>query len=183
MIIVAVLLMVVLLLLAVLVDGARLLQERQELIRVADAAGKAGLIPVGDHMVTQVVNAQTAAATQSGSTPAGTNTPGPTPTPTPDLDDFFGWLNADHRKTLVAPPMRTVVATQVRGYAERNDRGPSHPEIQDFQVDYPHQYQASDPEIQVQVRIHRKVAIIFASLLGLDEGVITGESKQGIPQR
>lgn len=117
-IIVAVLLMVILLMLALIIDGARLMVEQQELKRAADAAGKAGLIVVGDRMVTQVVSAQTAAANLTlTATPAG-STPGPTLTPTPAPDDFYSWLNDDHRETLVAPPMQTLVATHVLGSVE-----------------------------------------------------------------
>ena len=123
MVIVAVLLIVILLFLAVIVDGARIMVEQRELSRAADAAGKAGLILVGDRMVTQVVDAQTVAAEITlTSTPMGA-TPGPTLTPTPGSDDFFEWLTDDHRMTLVAPPMQTLVATHVLGSLEENGLG------------------------------------------------------------
>jgi hypothetical protein len=182
-IIVAVLLMVILLFLAVLIDGARIMIEQQELKRAADAAGKAGLIVVGDQMVTQVIVAQTAAAGVTlTATPAG-STPGPTLTPTPDQDDFFDWLTDEHRMTLIAPPMQTVVATHVLGSAEENGLGLSNPAVTELDITYPEGYDLSDEDIFLSVRIERAVSIIFGSILNLTEGVISGEAKQSIPQR
>ena len=182
-IIVAVLLMVILLFLALIIDGARLMVEQQELKRAAEAAGKAGLIFVGDRMVTQVVSAQTAAASLTlSATPPG-STPGPTLTPTPAPNDFFGWLTDFHRATLVAPPMRTLVATYVLGSAEDNGFGPSNPAVAEFEVDYPHQYHPGDQHLQIYIRIKRVAAVIFGSILNLDEGVLSGDAKQSIPQR
>lgn len=182
-IIVAVLLMVILLFLALIIDGARLMVEHQELKRAAEAAGKAGLIVVGDRMVTQVVSAQTAAASLTlTATPAG-STPGPTLTPIPAPDDFYSWLTEDHRATLVAPSMRTLVATYVLGSAEKNGFGLSNPAVTEFEVDYPHQYHPGDQHLQIYIRIKRVVAVIFGSILNLDEGVLSGDTKQSIPQR
>lgn len=182
-IIVAVLLMVILLFLALIIDGARLMVEHQELKRAAEAAGKAGLIVVGDRMVTQVVSAQTAAASLTlTATPAG-STPGPTLTPIPAPDDFYSWLTEEHRATLVAPSMRTLVATYVLGSAEKNGFGLSNPAVTEFEVDYPHQYHPGDQHLQIYIRIKRVVAVIFGSILNLDEGVLSGDTKQSIPQR
>ncbi len=182
-IIVAVLLVVVLTILAVIIDGARLMVEQQEINRAADAAGKAGLIIVGDKMVTQVVAAQTAAAGITlTATPVG-STPGPSLTPTPAADDFFSWINDDHRKTLVAPPMQTQVATHVLGSVEENDHGLSNPVITGLEITYPDHYLMGDQNIQIAVRIDRVVAVIFGSLFNLDEGVLSGNTKQNIPQR
>jgi hypothetical protein len=182
-IIVAVLLVVVLIILAVVIDGARLLVEQQEIDRAADAAAKSGLIVVGDQMVTQVVQAQTAAASITlTATPLG-STPGPTLTPTPEADDFFAWMDDDHRKTLVAPPMQTLVATHVLGSAEENGLGPSNPVVTGMEITYPDNYHPGDKNIQVDVKIHRVVAILFGNLLNLSEGALSGQSKQTIPQR
>lgn len=182
-IIVAVLLVVVLTILAVIIDGARLLVEQQEINRAADAAGKAGLIVVGDQMVTQVVAAQTAAASITlTATPIG-STPGPTLTPTPAADDFFSWINNDHRLTLVAPPMQTLVATHVMGSAEENDHGLSNPVITGLEINYPDHYLIGDQNIQIDVRINRVVAIMFGALFNLEEGALSGNTKQNIPQR
>ncbi len=182
-IIVAVLLVVVLLFLAVIIDGSRLMVEQQELNRAADAAGKAGLIIVGNQMVTQVVSAKTAAAVITlTATPPGI-TPGPTLTPTPGPDDFFSWINDDHRKTLVAPPMQTLVATYVLGSAEENGFGLSNPAVTELEISYPDQYHPGDAFLQIDVRIKRIVAVMFGSLLNLDKGVLSGNTKQNIPQR
>jgi len=182
-IILALLLVVVLTILAVIIDGARLMIEQQEIKRIADAAGKAGLIIVGDHMITQVVAAQTAAASITLTATPIDSTPGPTLTPTPAVDDFFSWINDDHRKTLVAPLMQTLVATHVLGSAEENDQGLSNPVITEIEITYPYQYLVGDQNIQIKVRIDRVVAILFGSLFNLDEGVLSGNTKQTIKQR
>lgn len=182
-IIVAVLLMITLLFLAVIIDGARLMMERQELKRVADAAGKAGLIVVGDQMVTQVVQVQTATAKVS-CTPTPTNsTPGPTYTPTDPGDGFYQWLDDDHRATLVAPPMQTLVTTHAIGCADENGLSLSHPAVKAVDVTYPYQYHSEDQHLQIYVRIKRKVTVMFGSLLGIPEGELSGDAKQSIPQR
>jgi len=180
-IIVAVLLVVVLIILALIIDGSRILVEQQELNRVADAAGKAGLIIVGDQMVTQVVCAQTAAASITlTATPVG-STPGPTLTPTPAADDFFSWINEDHKKILVAPPMQTLVATHVLGSAEENGFGFSNPVVTGLEISYPDGYLPGDQSIQISVRIDRLVVVIFGNLLNLKEGVLSGKTLQSIP--
>ncbi len=182
-IIVAVLLIAVLLFLAVIIDGSRLMIEQQELNRAADAAGKAGLIVVGDRMVTQVVSAQTAAASQTlTATPPG-STPGPTLTPTPAADDFYSWLTDDHRKTLVAPPMKTLVATYVLGSADENGLGLSNPAVTGLEITYPDQYTPDTQLLQIIVKVDRIVAIMFGSILNIEEGVLSGITKQSIPQR
>lgn len=181
-IIVAVLLVVVLTILAVIIDGARMMVEQQEINRAADAAGKAGLIIVGDRMVTQVVSAQTAAANVTlTSTPVG-STPGPTLTPTPAVDDFFSWMNDDHRQTLVAPPVQTLVATHVLGNAKENGFGLDNPMVTGLEISYPDGYQPGDQSIQISVRIDRLVVVMFGNLLNLNEGVLFGKSKQSIPK-
>lgn len=182
-IVVAVLLIVVLLFLAVIIDGSRLMVEQGELNRAADAAGKAGLIVVGDHMVTQVVSHQTALASITlTSTPEG-STPGPTLTPTPLSDEIFSWINDDHRKTLVSAPLQTLVATSVQGSLEDNGLGLSNPVVTGLEISYPYQYDAEGPSIQVKVQVDRDVAIMFGGLFNLEEGVLSGNTKQSIPQR
>jgi len=182
-IIVAVLLVVVLTILAVIIDGARLMVEQQELNRAADAAGKAGLIIVGDQMVIQVVEAQTAAAAITPTaTPLG-STPGPTLTPSPETENFFSWIDDDHRKTLIAPPMQTLVATHVMGSAEENGLGLSNPVVTDLKIIYPDQYHPGDQDLKIGIQIKRVAAVLFGNLLNLNEGVLTGNTKQSIPQR
>ena len=182
-VVVAVLLVVVLVFLALIIDGSRLMVEGNELNRAADAAGKAGLIVVGDLMVTQVVSHQTAMASITlTSTPEG-STPGPTLTSTPQADELLAWINDDHRKTLVAPPLQTMVATAVQGSLEDNGLGLSNPVVSDLQISYPHDYDPDGLAIQILVKVERTVAIMFGSVFNLEEGVLSGNSKQSIPQR
>jgi hypothetical protein len=182
-VVVAVLLVVVLLFLALIIDGSRLMVEQSELNRAADAAGKAGLIVVGDTMVTQVVSHQTALASVTlTSTPEGA-TPGPSLTPTPQSDEFFAWINDDHRMTLVAPPLQTMVATAVRGSLEDNSLGLSNPVVTNLEISFPDDYDPEGQAIQVYVKVDRVVAIMFGNLFELEEGELSGTSKQSIPQR
>jgi hypothetical protein len=182
-VIVAVLLVVVLLLVAVLIDGARLFVEQQEINRALDAAGKAGLIVVGDRMVTQVIAAQTAAASITPSpTPLGAS-PGPTGTATPAANDLSAWLTDEHRQTLVAPPLQTTIAAQVLDSLEENDLGLSNPQVIEVRVSYPLNYHPDDPTLELLLDLDRRVVIIFGRILNLNEGVLSGSSKQTIPQR
>ena len=178
-----VLLVVLLLFLAVLIDGARLLVEQQEINRSLDAAGKAGLIVVGDQMLTQVVSAQTAAASITPTATLSGNTPGPTPTATPPADDLYAWLTNDHRQTLVAPPLQTLVATHVLGSLVENGLGYNNPNVIDIAVSYPDSYHPGDQKLQILVDLDRRVVIIFGKILNLNEGVLSGRTKQTIPQR
>ena len=116
-------------------------------------------------------------------TPIG-STPGPTLTPTPEADDFFSWINDDHRKTLVAPPMQTLVATHVMGSAEENGHGLTNPLVTGLEISYPDQYLIWEISIsRSRVRIDRVVAIMFGDLFNLEEGAFSGNTKQNIPQR
>ena len=182
-VIVAVAMMVILLILALIIDGARLMVEGQELNRAADAAGKAGLIIVGDRMVTQVVAAQTASASITVLPTATGSTPGPTLTPTPDSDDFYSWMDDGDRSTLVSPPMQTLVATHVLGSAEENGLGFNNPVVTSLEISYPDGYHPTDQDIQIQVRIERTVAVIFGKILNFNQGVLSGLTRQKIPQR
>ncbi len=180
-IIVAVLLLGVLIVLALIIDGSRIMIEQQELNRSADAAGKAGLIIVGDQMLTQVVSAQTAAASIT-LTAAPVGSPlGPSLTPTPLPGEFFSWINEDHRKTLVAPPMQTLVATHVLGSAEENGFGLNNPAMTGLEISYPDGYHPGDLSIRISVRMDRLVVVMFGNLLNLNEGVLSGKTKQSIP--
>ena len=182
-IIVGALLVVLLIFLAVLVDGARLFVEQQEINRALDAAGKAGLIVVGDKMITQVVSAQTGAASFTPSaTPSG-GSPGHTPTKTPPADDLYAWLTDEHRQTLVAPPLQTIVATHALGSLDENGFGPDNPNLIDISVSYPDSYHPDDQTLNIFLYLDRRVVIIFGKILNLNQGVLSGSSKQTIPQR
>jgi len=189
-IVVAILLLVVLFFLAVIIDGARLMVEKHELDRAAAAAARAGIGLVGDQMVTQVVQAQTQAAIHL-CTPVPTQlpesqespTPRPTCTPTPSPNDFYAWLNDSHRATLVSPGMQTAVAEQVSSLADMNGLGYANPEILELEIDYPHQYSPGEHDLNIYVRIRRRVTVLFSSMLGLDQGELSGDTQQSIPLR
>jgi len=189
-IVVAIFLLVVLFFLAVIIDGARLMVEKHELDRAADAAARAGIGLVGDQMVTQVIQAQTQAAIQL-CTPVPTQLPEgqenqpalPTCTPTPSPKDFYAWLNESHRATLVSPNMQTAVAEQVSSLADMNGLGYANPHILELEIEYPHQYNPGEQDLNIYVRIQRRVTVLFSSLLGLDEGELSGDTQQSIPVR
>lgn len=184
-IVVAILLLVVLFFLAMIIDGARLMVEKHELDRVADAAARAGIGVVGDQMVTQVVQAQALAAIQR-CTPIPDDIeepPEPTCTPTPHPSDFYAWLNNNHRATLVSAGMQTVVAQEVLSLADINGLGLSNPAVFEIEVIYPHEYNQEDRDVNIYVRIRRKVTVLFAGLLGIDQGELSGDTQQSIPQR
>jgi len=166
-----------------------LMVEKHELNRAADAAARAGLGVVGDRMVTQVVVAQTAAALNL-CTPIPEHNlltpeyvPPPPCTPTPMPSDFYAWLKDYHRATLVSPALQTSVASQVQAYAENNNMGLSNPAVVELEVEYPDEYHIKDRDLNILVRIRRQVVVIFAGLLGLDQGELSGDTKQSIPQR
>ena len=188
-IVVAILLLVVLFFLAVIIDGARLMVEKHELNRAADAAARAGLGVIGDRMVTQVVVAQTAAALNLCTPIPEHNlltpeyTPPPPCTPTPLPSDFYAWLKDHHRANLVSPAMQTSVAIQVHAYAENNNMGLSNPNVIELEVTYPYEHQLTDRDLNIYVRIRRQVTILFAGLLGIEQGELSGDTKQSIPQR
>jgi len=181
-VIIGLLLMVALTILAVIMDGARLMLKQQELIRAADAAGKAGLIAVGDQLVVQAGEAQSAATRTAAAPAPGGTVPGWTSTPAPQ-GDVFSWINEDHRQTLVAPPMQTLVSAQVLGSAEENGLGLSNPSVSDFRIIYPLEYNRDDQAIRIGVQIQQTVMILFGKLLNLESGEVTGYAEQEIPQR
>lgn len=174
----AVLLIVLLILLAVLVDGARLYIERQAIDRALDGAGKAGLIVVGDRMVTQIVAAQTSLATTTLSSSSSTIPPSTTPAP----DEYYSWLTEEAQQTLAAPPLQTVVADTVLASLEENGFGPDNPDVIDIRISYPDGYSSNDPTLAIGLELDYRVVIFFGNVLNLTEGVITGRSEQSIPQ-
>jgi len=181
-ILVAVLVMVFLLMMAVMVDGARIFTEQQRIERSLDAAGKAGLIIVGNRMVTQVVKAQILAASIAPVPVPGGIPPGPTLSSTPVPDDFFSWLSEEDRQELVAPPMQTIVATHVLGNLKENGLDISNPNVIDIKISFPDNYDPENQNLDIQVELERRVVIIFGGLLNLNEGIIHGSSRQSMPQ-
>ena len=186
-IVVAVLLMIVLTMMALLVDGGRLLREKQELKRAADAAGKAALISVADEMVSRAVDAMTATAQPAETPHPDPTTSGPSgsssTTPTPGPVDLMRWLSEEDLEVLVSSPLRTTVANRVHDHLEINQFGLSNPRITEIEVMYPYRYHPQDRDLLVLVRVRRKIKVIFGSLLMPEEGVITCESRQSLPLR
>jgi hypothetical protein len=189
-IVVAILLLVVFFFLAVIIDGARLMVEKHELDRAADAAARAGIGLVGDKMVTQVIQAQTQAALYlctpvPTALPEGQDDPHqpPTCTPTPSPGDFYAWLNPNHHATLVSSGMGTAVAAQVEALADLNGLGYSNPEILEVEVQYPYQYSPGGRDLNIYVRIRRRVTVLFSGLLVIEQGELTGDTQQSIPLR
>jgi len=181
-ILLAVLVTVFLLMMAVMVDGARIYIEQQKIERSLDAAGKAGLIIVGNRMVTQVVKAQTLAASITPAPIPGGIPPGPTLTATPGPNNLFSWLSDEDRQKLVAPPMQTIVATHILGSLSENGLDLSNPNVIDIKISYPDDYDPENKTIDIQLELERRVVIIFGGLLNLNEGIIHGSSRQSMPQ-
>lgn len=182
-VILAFLFIVVLLILAVLIDGARLMIEKQELQRAADAAGKAGLLLVGDQMMTQAVRAQHEITCTATEVPLDPGTAELVPSATPPPTELTGWLDEEDRSTLISPPIQTSVSHQVLEQARRNGKGLENPEITEIIIDYPAGYQPHDRYLHLAICIHQKVDLLFGHWLGPGEGILVGESRQKIPQR
>jgi hypothetical protein len=90
-------------------------------------------------------------------------------------------MNDDHHQTLVASPMQTLVATHVLGNAQENGLGLNNPMVTGLEISYPDGYHPGDQSIQIGVRIDRLVVVMFGNLLNLNEGVLSGKTKQSIP--
>jgi len=180
----AIFLMGALLMLAVLVDIGRISVERHELANAAGAAAKAGLVTVGDQMMTQALAQQTLAAQSPCVPDAGYGTPGATCTATPSPANIPAWLTNEDRQALVAAPMRTQVAVRVQQNAARNQVAPGDPGVASFEVIYPYAYTPAAHNLSILVRIRREVKIL---LFGFWEGSetlgIEAESKQSILQK
>ena len=169
-ILIAVLLMVVMMLLAVAVDAGRLMIERTELRRAAQAAADAGVGVVAEQMVTQAALRQTQASAQPTCPPAAPCTA------TPDLDDVPAWLTDEDRATLVAPPLQTQVAEEARAYAQRNG-------YMEAEVIYPRAYHAGAPVVRILVTLRDTATILLAGLLGEEWVGLAGQGQSQIPQR
>lgn len=182
-IIVGFLLVVTLFFLSVLIDGARLFIEKQEINRALDAAGKAGLLVIGDRMVTQVIYAQKAAPAITPNPASSGGIIGPTPTETPAVDDFYAWLSEEDRQTLVAPPLQTIVVSHALESLKKNALGPDNPVLINVSIIYPYQYNPDDQTLIILMKLDYRTAVIFGKILNFNQGVITVSSKQTIPLR
>jgi hypothetical protein len=181
-VIVALMLVAAVIFLAVITDGAHLMLKQQKLIRAADAAGKAGLIAVGDQLVLQAGEAQSAVTRTAEASASGGTALDWTSTPAPQAN-VFSWIDEDHRKTLVAPPMQTLVAAQVLVSAEENGLGMDNPSVGSIIIQYPLDYKLDDPAIRIGIQIRQVVVVLFGNLLNLENLEVTGYAEQEIPQR
>ena len=175
-VILAVLLMVFLIILAFLMDVSRLMIEKQHVIRAADSAGKAGLLVVADEMVTQIASA-------SQQTSASSGTPPTTGTGTPEPNSQLTLLSEDCRRTLVADPMRTEVAGQVREVIEANDLDRYSREDYSLEILYPAEFQPDGKYLEIVVSIRKNVELLFSQVWEINKGEINVESRQRIPWR
>ncbi len=169
-IVIAILLAVMLMLLAMAVDGGRLMIERTRLRRSAQAAADAGIAIVAEQMVTQVAIRQAQAAllpTCAVLQPC---------TPAPAWNDVPAWLTDDDRATLVAPPVRTAVASEVEHYATLNGASPA-------EAAYPHDYDPRAASVRILVTLRRRASVLLAGLLGEEWVDLDGQGSSQIPQR
>ena len=154
-------LVVFLLLLGGGIELCRILVFRSELNRAADAAGKAGLILVGDQILTQQAESRSDMNDLLS---------------TPELDGQSG----GHFSTLTAPPMQTQVADEVRVSLAANGFIESDPMIKKIEVAYPLYSRVG--EVAIEVRLVYIVKGVARYLIK-EGGVIYGHSIQSIPQR
>lgn len=182
-ILIAVLLVVVLMIMAVIIESGMLLIERQELNRASSAGGKAGLILVGDLMVTRVSKTY-----QDNSLVRGTIAPDPTFTPgSAPLESEQEHLEeslTDHdRAFLTSSPVKTQVTWEVREHLSFIGYPVGKEESLSIEVIYPFDYHLEDENLEILVRISKNAPVLFSGFLPMENGVITGESRQSILQR
>jgi hypothetical protein len=175
-VILAVLLVVFLLIFAFLLDGSRLMIQKQKIFRAADSAGKAGLLIVADKMVTQIASA-------SQQTPASSGTPPITGTGTPEPNSQLTLLSEDCRRTLVADPMRTEVAGQVLEVIESNEMDRFSTGDDSLEILFPADDRLDGEYLEIIVRVKKNVDLLFSQVWEIDRGVINVESRQRIPWR
>ena len=183
-IIIAVLFIAVLSITAILIDSSRLLIEKQELNRASAAGGKSGMIYVGNLMVTQAGEAfQSTVQARVTSTP-GSLLPSPTAAPggtdRPRVEDY---LSDQDRAHLISPPVRTQVASEVKKQIQLNGFEEGKGGIMEIEVIYPFEYWLEKEELEIFIRISKRVSVMFSGFLEPDSGVIKGESRQSIPHR
>jgi len=176
-----ILLLTVLLLFALSVEMGRLGQQRHAARGVADAAAKAGMLPVADQMVTLAAARQTQAAAHPCTPDASYGTPVASCTAMPPREIVPAWLTDEDRAVLVAPPMQTQVAQAVQMHLRRNGVDDSSVIMEVF---YPFAYHADDDVVRLRLRLQSKFQILWASWLGWQGAVpLTVESQQELPQR
>ena len=158
----AVLLAVLLFFLLAAVELFRLILIQEDLIRAAEAAGKSGLVLVGDQIMFDQIESERNAENLDQASSAGSR-------------------SAQDNAYLVSAPMQTQVAEEVIDSLERNGYQLEDPDLERINIEYP----ALSPrmEIALKVQLEIRVDSLFSDVLFLEEGVITGRSLQTIPQR
>lgn len=153
---------VLLILVLVVVEIFRMFLMQNELNRAAEAAGKSGLILVGDKIM----------AFEKGS---GEGTESQTQSSTP------GKITSEDSRYLFSPPVQTQVAREVLTSLERNGIQLDDSKVETIIIEYPASILQSGIALRVQIEI--KMDSLLKDLLLLEDGVITGQSLQSIPQR
>jgi hypothetical protein len=180
----AILLTVMMFFLAWIVDGGRIAIYRAEANRGAESGANAGLIIVGDQMLTQSSVRQTEASVRRRCIPqAGYGTSAPSCTATPHPNDIPAWLTQNDRATLVSSAIQTRVATAVFGSVAQNKMGSDNPGISEVIVIYPFEYDSEDARVKIRVRIHRQATVLLVGILDRKEVEVVGEFTSSLVQR
>lgn len=177
-ILIAVLLVVVLIIMAVIIDSGRLLLERQEIKRASAAGGKAGLIYVGNLMITQM-----ATSYQTATLTPGTVTPIPSCIPGTGCVRLEENLTDQDRVLLVSAPVRTQVASKVRQHLRLNGYLEGKEGLLSIEVIYPFEYRLENENLEIFVRLTKVAPALYSGFVPMENGVITGESRQSVFQR
>ena len=104
-------------------------------------------------------------------------------TPVPPNDDYFNRINDSHRATLVAPPVQTLVAAQVRDTVKEYEMISNHSSCISTEIIYPYIYQPDNRNLQIYLRLTCPGNSLFGFLTDLKNGEISVESIQSIRQR
>jgi hypothetical protein len=181
-IIVAFLFMILFLLIAIVIDGSLMLIQRQELLRLASSAGKAGLLEVGNQIMTQasidqIIKQELELTSEAfiSSNQLGTLAP---QDKTPSIRN-----TQNYQATLISPPIQTQVASSAQEFID--DYLLLKPQLGYVSetIIYPYQDLSDKSDLEIWVQIRVKIRLIFGSLLFLEEGEIIGESIQSIQNR
>ncbi len=181
-IIVAILFMILFLLIAIVIDGSLMLIQRQELLRLASSAGKAGLLEVGNQIMTQdsidqIIKQELELTSQAAnsSNHFGTLSPQEKNPPLRNTQNYHA--------TLISSPIQTQVASSAKEYINNYKLLKPQPGYVSETILYPYQDLSDKSDLEIWVQIRIKIRLIFGSLLFLEEGELIGESIQSIPNR
>jgi hypothetical protein len=163
-VLVALALLAMVILLALVVDGGRLLAEKQQLQRGADGASQAGASMVGDLIVTRAAMRQATAMAAP---------PEPSPTPTPPLTDSLAWLTPEDILWLTgSSEAQGLVCTMALNYADRNRVGTANPSVSVAEAVFPYAYEAGNRSVQVRVHIVRSTDLFLPGIWNQDRTVL-----------